>query len=191
LLKTSIGYAQKTIEQNLQIDFLLGTSQNSGAVLGLAVKDVYNGFGLFYHTNGLGTAYMGESGIDYGSIADRTDVIDYGVIENNSYGLSFGLTYNLSKLLGKSNSGFTLFLGSGYNVKQEVSEKYEYYIWDCCPYLNDGNLITWISETKKTILFEFLLGYDFLKYENFKLNITSGYAAPNGLIGMIGIGFSL
>ena len=185
------GFAQVGNGQNLQIDILIGTTSNSGFVMGLAFKDMYNGFGLFYHTDGVGTAYTGSTGINYGSISDRTEITDYGLSENNTYGMSFGITYNLSKILRKDNSGLTIFLGTGYAVKEDVYERYEYYVWDCCPELNEGNLITWISDSNTVPIIEILLGYDFIKDGTFEFNLTGGYVSTHGLLGMVGVGFSL
>ena len=177
--------------QNKQLDISVGTTSNSGLAVGLVVKNMFNGFGMYYHTDGVGTAYTGETGIDYSSISDHTEVTDKGVIETNTYGMSLGVTYDLLKIFKKENKGLTLFIGTGYAVKEQVSEKYEYYVWDCCPELNEGNLITWISERSTSPIVELLLGYDFIKDGMFKLNLTMGYASTHGVVGMAGIGIPL
>lgn len=173
--------------RNFQLDLLFGFASNSGIVIGLGVKNMYKGFGMYYHTNGLGTAYTGSTGINYGSISDHTQVTNYGVTEKNTYGMSLGVTYDLSDFFNKEDIGLTLFLGTGYAVKQEVSERFEYYIWDGLPELNEGNLITWISKESKLPIIELVLGYDFKLNDNLRFNLNSGYATSLGLIGMFGI----
>ena len=115
---------------------------------------------------------------------------DHGVIEKCNSGMTIGATYDLSTLLKKEDSGLTFFAGLGYVTKDEVSQTYEYYVWDDFPSLNEGNLVTWISDSKTIPSFEVMLGYDFFKYGLFRLNLNVGYATTHGFIGTIGVGFA-
>ena len=175
--------------QPTQLDLLIGNSNVSGRVMGLAIKNAFKGTGFYFHTNLTGTAYTGETGFDYGSISDHTEIRDEGIVEHNSYGMTFGITHDLSSIISKVNSGLTLFVGTGYSVNEEVSQRYEYYRWDCCPSLNEGNLITWISSSETVPVFEILLGYDFIKTIPLRFNMSGGYSTMHGMVFIVGIGF--
>lgn len=170
---------------------MIGNASNSGFVVGVNAKDMFKGgWGFYCHTSGSGSAYTGETGIDYSSICDRVEYTEYGVVEKNITGGAFGVTNNLATLFKNKDIGFTLFLGLGLAKIESVSQTFEYYIWDGYPRLNDSNLVTWVSDSKIMPSFEVLLGYDFFKKGAFKLNVNGGYSMPHGLIWTIGIGVS-
>jgi len=186
-----LAFFNNVFGQDPQIDIIYGKSSHTYFVMGISMKYLYKEtWGLYFHTDGIGTAYTGETNVDYSSISDRTEYSDYAD-EKNVYGMSFGLTYDLSKFLKTENSGLTLFLGTGYAVKETVSSRYEYYIWDHIPSLNEGNIVTWISDSKTIPIAEVLIGYDFIKNGMLRLNLNVGYATTHGFIGCIGLGLSI
>lgn len=188
---TILTYSVNAFAQNPQIDLIYGKSSYTDFVFGLSVKNVYDkSWGGYFHTIGSGTAYTGSTGVDFSSISDRTEHTDYAD-EKNIYGMSFGLTYDLSNSLKIENSGLTLFLGTGYAVSETVSSRYEYYIWNHNPSLNEGNIVTWISDSKTIPILEVLIGYDLIKSGMFRLNLNVGYATTHGYIGCIGLGMSM
>jgi hypothetical protein len=175
-----------------QFDFLIGTS-GSGIALGLAAKDLSKGgLGFYCHSNGFNEAFESyETGVDYSEVADETQVTDYGVVESDTWGMSFGITQRLSKKDNDEGGKLTLFVGSGFATTWEASERYEYYVWYSSPSLNEGNLKYFVTSTETVPIFEILLGYDFKTKGSFKFNVNGGYATRHGFVGMIGLGFEL
>lgn len=174
-----------------QFDFLIGTS-GSGIAMGFAVKDLSkSGLGMFVHSDGFNTSFESyETGVDYSSIADETQITDRGVVETGTWGMSFGITQRLTKKDSEKGK-LTLFVGTGFATTWEASETYEYYVWYVSPSLNEGNLKYYVSKTETSAIFETLLGYDFKMSGGLKINLNGGYATKHGFIGMLGLGFEL
>ncbi|MGR6086882.1 MAG: hypothetical protein ACU4F9_01785 [Arcticibacter sp.] len=172
-----------------QFDFLIGSS-GSGIAIGFAAKDLSKGgLGVYTHTNGFNEAFEAyETGTDFSSIADETQITDNGVVESDTWGISFGLTQRLSKKDSEKGK-FTLFVGSGFATTWEASERYEYYVWYSSPSLNEGNLKYYLSSTETIPIFETLIGYDFKTKGSLKININGGYVTKHGYVAMIGLGF--
>lgn len=173
-----------------EVDVLIGGSSNSGFAVGIDVKNLAAPMGFYFVSHGTGTAFTNETNIDYSSICDKTNITDLGT-EINFYGMSFGITYDLSELVKKENSGFTFYLGSGYLIEQKVTQQLEHYIWAEFPELNEDNMVTYISEEKNHIALEAMIGYSIVNDGMFKVGLIAGYNIKSGAIGLfsIGIGF--
>lgn len=189
LIVLSTLFSFTVCQAQSQFDFLIGSS-GSGIAMGFAAKNLSKGgLGMYVHSLGFNESFEAyETGTDFSAIADETQVTDYGVVESDTWGMSFGITQRLTKK-DSENGMFTLYLGSGFATTWEASERYEYYIWYSSSSLNEGNLKYYVSSTETVPIFETLIGYDFKTNSGFKFNVNGGYATNHGYVAMVGLGF--
>lgn len=173
------------LSQNPKIEFLLGSSSRGEPVFGLAAKDITNkGRGFYFHSFGFGAGYTGETNIDYGGVSDSVNISDRSV-STNIYGVLAGPTYRLGK---NKNSNWSLYLGAGFAVKEDITSQFEYYVWDCCPELNEGNYVTYKDGAKFLPSIEALIGHE-IHLKKVSFSLVAGYATTHAFLFSTGIIF--
>jgi hypothetical protein len=196
LLITSLFITENLMGQDRDspsIDMIFGTTIGSGFTYGINANNIIkNKIGLYFLGHYFNTAFEdGASGdLHFNSSFGWNTYYDTIVTDIKPWGVSFGISYSIGKLLKRNNLGLNLMAGLGFAVKQT-----EYYTSSTRYYNNQ--LLSPSTEnyvfTKKTTKFayEFLLRYDFMKKTSSSFFVVLGYFHNCGVVTCLGYGFRL
>ena len=149
---------------------------NSFFGMGLSVNDLFGKTGLYLRIQGIGVDFSSESGVDYSSIADRTEYSKETIDAVDHSSLTIGLTFNITELLN-SKKDIHIATGLGYDTKYTWISWDEYYIWDNYPELNEGNYLS-RTDIENSFVFEATINYAIMK----NIGIIGGYNSIQGPI---------
>lgn len=173
------------------VDVFCGYTFSSGISFGVNTRNFIDSvFGIYFMTHYFNTAFEeGKSGDDhFNSAFGWTTYYDTTYTDIKPWGMTFGLTYNFSKLFHSPNCGLSILLGVGWTTKQTEQAVSSTRIYNN-QYL-DPTTETYTSVEKNTSAsFEAILNYDVVSEGRTSFSLLAGYNSGCGAVAGGALGF--